>query len=277
MAVFEYLRVSLIEPLDSQNDLFAAIVPKPTRREYLETLFDLERHDFVRYGKPLSFIKDRTIGDIIVGRIGKKVSTPEHDGPEQRYALRIHDKWHPVWVFFDLASDSQLMVVEKGARSNSPIGLAESLFESLAEKKAKSYEIFIEYVSRTEEFWSAVEANRGKITRLEFAFVPPNALGLDEAIKEIVDIAKKDSKAEITKFVHTNKDGGLEPKGDYIEAALSKAGEGAGSVTMKAGGKTIFSSSTNRKTTTVAADDVPKEPDEGALTRLMGRLFGTKK
>src|SRR5690606_6542168 len=111
-----------------------------------------------------------------------------------------------------------------------------------AEWPAHEYKAHIEYVSDRREFWQAVEVYKGQLTKLEFTFVPPNALGLEEVIRSIVDEGTKVG-STATKFVHTNRDGGLNPEGAYVEAALEKTSEGAGSVTLKAGRTTVFSSS----------------------------------
>src|SRR5690606_12505581 len=104
----------------------------------------------------------------------------------------------------------------------------------------------------------------GQLTRLEFTFVPPNALGLENKIKAIVE-AGKGIGSEKTKFAHTNPNGGLDPKGEYVEAALATTAQGAGSVTLKAGQKTVFSSNKNRKVMDIPSDDVPAQRDDGAI------------
>lgn len=274
MAVFEYLRVSLGQPeqgslLGSDGKVFRPI----SRREYLDRIFSRERWDFEYYGNNYSFLKEGVYGNILVARIGKEVIEVEHEGPDKYYAIRMHEKWHPAWMLFDLSKDSQLMAVQTNIAS--PKKLIRALFDRIeADAPNPEYYVFLEYVSQTSEFWRAVEEFKGRITRLEFTFIPPNALGLEEKIRTIVDIARDQSGAQQTRFTHVNKNGGLHPQGEYVEAALQATGEGAGAVSMKAGKMTIYSSSQNRKTKDVPNEEIPQQKDESAIKRLIKLLFG---
>lgn len=276
VAIFEYLRLSLAKP--EQSSLVGSD-GKPfkdiSRRVYLERVFSRDRWDFDYYGNAYTFLRDGVYGDVLVGRIGKQVIDTIHKGPEQGYAIDFVEEWKPVWMLLDLSHDSQLITLQSGLGTSK--NLLRALFDRIeTDTPAREYEAFLEYVSDPQEFWSAVEKYRGRLTRLVFTFVPPNALNLEEKIKAIVE-AGKGIGSESTKFVHANKDGALDPKGEYVDAALEKTAEGAGSVQLKAGKKVVFSSEKNRKTTDIPNDEVPQEKDDGAIAQMVDRLQGGRK
>ncbi|WP_312419769.1 hypothetical protein [Shinella sp.] len=275
MAVFEFLRLSLARPeqgalLGSDGGPALAI----TRRAYLERVLEKKILDFDHYGAQYSFLNYGIYGDTLVGRIGKKVMGSIHTGPDNDYEVEMVEDWKTAWFLLDLSSNSQLIAMQTGVASTK--GLVTSLFKSIENQTAgHEYVAFVEYVSNAQDFWSAVDRYRGRLTRLEFTFVPPNALGLEEEIRAIVDAAKAVG-SEKTKFTHTNSHGALDPKGEYIEAALNKTAEGAGSVEMKAGRKTVFSSAKNRKTIDVATEDLPDTKDETLIEKLKSLVFRPK-
>lgn len=280
MAVFEYLRLSLGKP--EQGNLLAEIeainseigtpYKKLTRREFLEKIFAGDRIDFYHRRQTYIFLKEGRTSDAIYGRIGKKKVERINLGPDERYLPTLQENWQTAWVIFDLRGDSQLIIVQRNIGSPKP--LIRSLFDSI-EKSGQfyEYEFFVEYVSEVNEFWAAVSANQGRISRLEFTFIPPNALGLHESIKEIVDKARDQLNADETKFVHTSAEGALHPSGEYVEAALEKTTEGAGSVLMKAGKTIIYSSSKNRKTVEIANEEVPEPNDDQKAVQLASKMM----
>lgn len=273
MAAFEFLRLSLIKA--NQLSLLGSDA-KPareiSRREYLDRVFANETLDFIYHGTTYTFLKDGVYGDTLVGRIGKKKIESIHRGPDQGYAVELVEGWKPIWCLLDLSSDSQLICVQTGLASSR--NLLRALFNAIERRlPGQEYESYIEYISDGREFWHAVDKYRGRLTRLEFTFVPPNAIGLEEKIRTIVD-AGKEIGSETTKFTHVNPSGGLHPEGEYVEAALAKTSEGAGSVLLKAGQETVYSSSKNRRTITISKDELPAQKDDTAITRLISRLFG---
>lgn len=273
MATFEFLRVSLLVP--DQSELFSSS-GQPfrglSRREYLDQIFSPDVIDFTYRGRNFSFLKHGMWGDILVGRIGKPLIESVHEGPETGYAAKIQENWKPVWMLFDLASDSQLIILDAGISNTK--GIVGALLSHAAQKtEPKYYNIFVEYVSEIQDFWRAVDEYKGRITRLEFSFVPPNALGLKEKIRTLVDTGRNIG-AQTTKFVHTNKDGKLHPEGEYVDAALATAGEGAGSVQMKSGRKVIFSSNKNRKTISISNDEIPTSADQASIEDLIKKTVG---
>lgn len=276
LAVFEFVRLSLAKP--SQTQLFGPDGGPPqeiSRRAYLDRAFESQRIDFTYYGSNYSFLKDGIFNNTLVGRIGKQVLEPIHSGPDSGFAIEMAEEWKPAWMLLDLSIDSQLIAIQTGIANTK--NLIRALFDRIeTSTPSLEYESFLEYVSDEGEFWKAVSDYRGKLTLLEFTFVPPNALGLHEKIKSIVEAAKGVG-SEKTKFAHTNHAGGLNPNGEYIEAALEATTEGAGSVKLKAGKKVVFSSEKNRKTQDIPNDLVPDHKDENSIARMVDNIYGEKK
>lgn len=271
MATFEFLRVSLVAR--DQGDLFAEKfdpADRPEKKRYLETVFEQDRWDFEHNNRRFSLVKEHRYGNTIVFRIGKHKLELGHGGPEQHFPLEYKEDWELAWAVFDMESDSQLFIIQTNI--GSPRRIIESLFGAIETSNPTSpYEFAVEYVSEKSEFWSAAKEYKGKITRIEFSFLPPNALGMSETIKALVVSARTQLGAEKTAFVHTNPDGALHPDKDdeYTNSALDVVSDGGGSVTMKSGISVIYSSGKNKKTKSLGSDDLPENSDDKGAVKTM--------
>ena len=132
-----------------------------------------------------------------------------------------------------------------------------------------SWHVDIEYLQRVEDFWAAARENEGQITELVFEFHPPNGLGGFDKFKELDKIAKQEANGESSSYSLQNRDGGIVPRGDFVESAAEYSSEGGGATILKRGRRVIFNSRRHKREI-----EVPQElmPTSGEVAKVLALL-----
>lgn len=279
MALFEILRVSLAPaaelPLFEQAGINPEVI---TRNRYFELALT-ERHMFLHRRRAYFYMPVTQQDEVYAGVIGRQLSEVVNDGPESNFALMEQKRWIVAFLFFDAADTRQKAALQRNQRVGSPRGLLESFFEHVSEQSSLRYwKPYTEFISSKSDFWKATEEYRGQITSLNFKFLPPNVLGLGQAINDLVREATIGApNAEHVDLKLINKNGQINPAGELVESGLNTATLGGGEVNMKVGTKVIYSSSKNRETQEVEKDDIPSPSAKDRVIALAKRLLGTKK
>lgn len=281
MAVFELLRLSLsiptVGPLLVEDD---ASEPKISREDFLRGLFGTKR-EFFHSGKLFTFAPSPTNSpqeQCLSGYLGKQVEQEFQAGPDQLFAITKEKHWRAAFVTIDISEDSQLLYFEKRA----DVGSAQAIILSFVEQyirdfKGFSWHIDAEYLTVEESFWAAVSEHRGEITEAIFEFVPPNVVRGYDKLKELDRMLKKGSNSDSSAYVLKNKDGALDPKGEFVEGAVKYSSEGVGSIKLKNGRQVLFNSKKNRRSEPVSEELMPREGEQPKILGLIARLFGKKR
>lgn len=281
MAVFELLRLSLsiptVGPLVSD---YQTGEPKISRENFLRGLFGQKR-EFFHSGKLFTFApsptnsgKDKKLS----GFVGKQVEQEFQSGPDMLFAITKEKHWRAAFIAIDISEDSQLLYFEK----RGDVGKAQAIIMSFVEQyirdfKGFAWHIDAEYLTVEESFWAAVSEHRGEITEAIFEFVPPNVVRGYDKLKELDRMLKQGSNSDSSAYVLKNKDGALDPKGEFVEGAVKYSSEGVGSIKLKKGRSVLFNSKKNRRSESVAEDLMPREGEGAKILGLIAALFGKKR
>lgn len=281
MAVFELLRLSLsvptVGPLLEDREIGE---PQISREDFLRGLFS-EKREFFHSGRlftyapsPTNSTKDMKLS----GYIGKQIEQEFQSGPEQLFAITKEKHWRASFVAIDVSDDSQLLYFEK----RGDVGTAQAIILSFIEQytrdfKGFSWHIDAEYLTVEESFWAAVSEHRGEITEVIFEFVPPNVVRGYDKLKELDRMLKQGSNSDSSAYVLKNKDGALDPKGEFVEGAVKYSSEGVGSIKLKKGRQVLFNSKKNRRKEPVPDELMPRDGEQSKILGLMARLFGRKR
>lgn len=281
MAVFELLRLSLSIP--TVGPLISDVQrgePKVSRDDFLRGLFS-EKREFFHSGKlftfapsPTNSINDRQLS----GYVGKQVEQEFQTGPEKLFAITKEKHWRASFVTIDISEDSQLLYFER----RGDVGTAQAIIMSFIEQYIRdfrgfSWHIDVEYLTVEESFWAAVSEHRGEITEAIFEFVPPNVVRGYDKLKELDRMLQQGSNSDSSAYVLKNKDGALDPKGEFIEGAVKYSSEGVGSIKLKRGRSVLFNSKKNRRSEQVAEELMPRGGEKAKILGLVARLFGKKR
>lgn len=281
MADFEMLRLSLSVPTVGPLLTGAgASEPEISREEFLRGMFASKR-EFFHGGRLFTYAPSPTNDDrgfILSGFIGKQVEQEFQSGPDNLFAVTRQKHWKASFVTIDVSSESQLLYFEK----RPDVGSAQSIILSFVEHyirdfKGFSWHIDVEYLTVEASFWAAVSEYRGEITEVVFEFVPPNVLQGYDKVKELDKLITAASNSDSSAYVLKNKDGALDPKGEFVEGAVKYSSEGAGAIKIKNGRKVLFNSKKNRRSELVPEELMPREGQPAKILGLIARLFGRRK
>lgn len=269
MAVFEYLRISLAK---TPAPLFEAT--EMSRQQFLKEALS-KRWDFPHQKRILTY--DPATGDgedIVGGIVGREIREIDSEGPDESWKPVELTHWPYALLAVDIGEREQIAAFQKHSRVGSPRRILSSLLDHIVRQSAYSiWRPQIEYISSSEDFWAAAKAHAGTISSLNFVFVPPNMLRAKEAIDDLVRAASDEANSEETELKLRNPSGNLVPDGDLVKAAVSTATSGGGEVVMKSGTKIIYSSSKNRKTKEIDAEEIPAPSSVELIRSFFKRLI----
>lgn len=275
MATFEYLRISLarIDP----PPLLDRMRTKPalSRQEFLREAFS-EKWNFSYRRKMYAYVPIPQVkgSNIVGGLIGRQLREFHYDGPESDWRIIEQKHWSVSFAGIDISEDVQIAAVQYNPHIGDPRKMMQALLDTISKKRPyDDWHAFVEYVSSEEDFWNAAKRYAGKISSLNFVFVPPNMLRAQAAVNNLVKAAAEEANSEITELKLKNPKHALRAKGDLVAAAVSTATKGAGKVIMKSGKTTVFSSSRNRKTKKIEKDDMPMPSAVESIRKLFKWLL----
>lgn len=254
-----------------------------TRQQFLTRAFGTEVK-FPHRGRHYVFkffhhIDHRFIAGVVARPHTVTISLP----PEQGFLWRITAikptdiaDWETANVFVDTSGDSEGQKV--GMQRHAIVGSPLAVFRSLADyinstNQTSAWSIAVNPMSKQDEFWTAVENNRGNISELDMIFVPPNIWEGQTETEKALRALHKDNLAEEVEVKIKNKDKKLHPKSHRIEQSIDYITKGGGSVRMRAGKKTLFNSDKTVVTET-PKDDMPvQDTTAGKLRDIIMSIF----
>jgi hypothetical protein len=269
MAIFEYLRISLARP---DAPLLEAM--EMSRQEFLREALS-KRWDFPYSKRILTYDPTTTDdGQIVGGIVGREIREIDSEGPDEAWKPIELKHWPHALLAVDIGDTEQIAAFQKHGRVGSPRRVLSSLLDHIVKQPAYSmWHPHVEYISSSDDFWAAAKAHAGTISSLNFVFVPPNMLRAKEAIDDLVRAASNEANSEETELKLKNPGGNLVPAGDLVTAAVTTATSGGGEVVMKSGARIIYSSSKNRKTKEIDAEDIPAPSSVDLIRGFFKRLI----
>lgn len=235
---FDLFRLSLRQR--HQEDLFVS-VERMGREDWIRTLFS-KRVEFSHYGAELIYvpIKGNSSDRYVLGKIGREVSGLEYTGPEDGYQEYIRDTWKATMFVVDPTDheDGQKVAIQFHSEFGKPNALAPRLLIALEEaQELKHFLTAIHPITSSEAFWSFVNRNEGKITKIRFELEVPNMFGAeDEYEREMREFREKEKAQKVV--IEIKNPDGVDPHTERVRFTANKAmSQGTGKVTAKAMGK----------------------------------------
>jgi len=272
MAKFDFLRVSLSKP---EAPLLDDVLKEEISRKEFFTAALSKQHEFAHHKRNFVYVPLANEGDLFVGVLSKHSTESINAGPDSKFEPVDVDKWNIAFLFFDVRDEKQIAVVQQNGKvSTSTKYILESFFKTLSRQPPFSlWRPHVEYIASAKDFWAVAKEYAGKITALQFTFIPPNALRASEAVDELVRAASKEANSESVDMILRNPDGHLKPEGQLVESAVTTATRGGGEIKAKAGKKTIYSSTKNKVVEEIPNQDVPKPSLLQRVLRLGKRML----
>ena len=210
---YNYFRLSLL-PMDRPPLLEAldTVPERGTRQDYLHQLFS-QRIDFEHWKRTMVYvpigIEDRRGGPLMLGRIGRSVSSVENAPPEAGFEEITRPSWRAANVIIDTTdhADGQKIAFQHHVNVGRPLPIATQLIDRINETNPDSgWRIEISPITETRSFWDAVHRHAGEITVAEFSFTTPNVLGIHSKLSEELKNKREQHKAvTVTETLHNPK------------------------------------------------------------------------
>jgi len=251
--------------------------PTITRQDFLKRVLS-KRLDFKHESREYTFLPSANLRfeeTVLSGFIGRKVSQAVNAGPDDAFAKTTAEFYRASFFVIDTRQGEQIGALEK----RNDVGKADRVLASLMVAARKSFgkehtwHTDIEYITNPDTFWNVVDQNRGRITKLEFEFLPSNGLKGFDAWKDFDKALKKEANAKASGYSLKNDEGQLEPEGAEVEAAVEYASEGGGWYKLFAGRRLIFFSRSARRTASPPKEMMPEDTNSPRTARLIDYLL----
>lgn len=209
---------------------------------------------------------------------GRGVKLKGKKGPDQKYAPETIQTNDSVLFVIDLADNSQIAMMEHKNAVGSPKAILDAFFLALRRNDGfRDYEPHVKYITSEETYWTVVKEWRGRITQIDFTFIPPNALQSSQKVMDFIKEASRDAHSDTLQHRYKSETGKLNPNAPIIEGSVEVALQGGGEAVVKSGGRVIFSSSESRMTTDIPSDQVPTSAEAPLIPAFIRRIFGLDK
>ncbi len=169
----------------AQQILFA---PETSKKELMRKL--LEKTYYFDYrGSKLAYTYERSEGDYIFAKIGKKSSIVKHASPEKNFKKEKEEDWPNCMVFINIGENpenGQMIAFEyKRSIFQQPLKQLQEFINKINNKLLQHGLVAtINPVTKEYDFWKIVEQNEGNIEELDLFFAAPNLLNIINTLNE---------------------------------------------------------------------------------------------
>lgn len=274
MATFEKMRISLA--LVEKTELYPdQEEPARNRKEFFEDAFRNRRDFLPSRGKArLTFWPIKAPAGYVAGFFGKEIVQKGLAGPEAAFSEITIENWEIALVIIDTAEDSQVCWMEIKNEVGSPKSILESFFRHLSKNSSfGEWKVFIRYMDSGGKYWKAVRAYRSSLTKIEFTFIPPNALKLRDTVGDFTRLANEQVQADTQKHIYHSRPGQLNAESDLAEASADIAMRGGGEAKAYAGKKKVYDSNDSRTREEISDDDLPTPAQPLFIRRVIEKLW----
>lgn len=275
---FDLFRLSLRKR--QQADISDYLEDTKTRYEWIRHIFS-QQVEFRHRGSDYVYIplQDSGGGEVVVGRLGRKVYQLENRSPEEGYEEYIHDAWKASVIVVDPTEhkDGQKLAFQHNSDVGKPQALAPLLIRAMERKQDwLQFLTSVHPITNKEAFKDYVRRNEGKITRIRFELEVPNMFGAeDEFDKEMKAFRDKEKAQKV--IVEIKNPDGVNAESDRVKFTAEKAmSQGTGTVTASAVGRgNKFSSKEQQESTTIPVEgDGDTEPLVKKASSLASWILG---
>ena len=278
LAKFEKMRVSL-EPASSLSlDGLIDSNNLESRADHLKRVFSQKRDFLNKMGAQLAFIPITAPENYLAGFFAREGSVAARPRKNDSFPQVAHENWELAFFVIDIDNRSQVVWMQSGTSVGSPKGILEAFFESLPKGTIyRQYAASVRYMDSERTYWNAIKENKGRITKLTFEFLPPNALGGTDTVKNFVKAAQIQGNPRSQTHTYKSEPGQMNPEADLLAASAEVAMDGGGNASIHAGAETLWTSSKGRTKETIDDDELPTVNDHSFVERVIQRLFEWRK
>jgi hypothetical protein len=185
MSTFELYRYQLLPASQQQQDLFHVSLTadqiRDRKNEFLNTVLGQELH-FRHRGLEIKHKVELHEGSWFVFKVGAHKSV---DRDTEEFKRERIESWPNLTVIVHNDPDTQIIAISKNIKAFSSTSIVAKLIEHTLALALRSYGLTIQVREQFEKhnFWSIIDSNFGKITRVRFEMVAPNMANISRTLK----------------------------------------------------------------------------------------------
>jgi hypothetical protein len=210
-----------------QAFVFALEIDSPIRFQYLRNQYALVKEKEVK-------------GSYIIASLGKKSTALLHKSPEEGFNEEKIEDWPTVPVFISLSNSpttGQAIAIGTANRVlKKPLPILEALADTLSGRiRPNSFELNVNAISRTSDFWDVVSENKENIENITFTFTAPNLFNANDQLDKELKAASETLNATHLTIGAENKAGGIKltEEQNFTKRAVEYISGGGGQYSMK--------------------------------------------
>ena len=262
-----------LSPREKPPIIDAVAPSRITRQQYLLKTFGEEVSFQYRKRRYVYRFYENTSGVIaaVIGRAHTTTITPKEDFQSQE----ITD-WETANVFIDTSGDAtgQRVAMQKTSHIATPLEVFRGLTDFINRRDPDTdWTISVNPVSKSNEFWSAVDQYQGKITELDLVYIPPNIWGAQSETEKALKSLQAKTNTDEVDVKLKNADGKLELKNETIEQSVDYVTKGGGKAVLKVGRRKVFDTDSAVVIESPEEDVEVQQAPEESLLKLIARLF----
>jgi len=274
MAVFEKMRISLA--LVEKTPMFGdQEKPVRDRRQFLSDAFS-QRHDFLpaRGKAKLTYVPIESPEGYVAGFFGREIVQLGHSGPEAAFSEKVIDNWEISLFVMDVTENSQICWMQIQSEVGSPKSILESFFSHISKNSSfGEWKPIVKYMDSEGVYWDVIRRYKASLTKLEFTFIPPNALNLRDTVASFTKLADQQIGPDTQTHTYKGSPGQMDPESDLAEASANIAMEGGGETKAFAGRKKVYDSNDDRTREEIDDENLPTPQNHSFIRRVIGLLW----
>jgi hypothetical protein len=205
---------------------------------------------FTNAKQQLAFVTHTESDTYIYASLAKSTQVSIQHAPEEGFVVEEVTSWPKVPILINTDNDPQTgQTVAIGINQqifDQPLIQLRKLASELNKRvfKNRGYEMIINPISISNDFWGVVSDYKGKIKALKFSYASPNLFNTNDSLNDELKHARDIFKATNSAVELENGEGGLElPEDDpYIKQSVDYVAQGGGDYRIKLTSRRVITS-----------------------------------
>lgn len=259
----------------SQQSLFPEVKTKP---ELLKEVLS-DKYQFSHGKSELGYVVEKTVGNYIYAKMGKRSSLNLSQSPEQGFQDKKIEHWPNCSIFINLddnpSTGQKIFFEYNRSIFETPLIQLQKLSEEINGALLTSgYVMTVSPVTDQQDFWKVVNENNGEIKELTMNFVAPNLFNLKNKLEDDLRDVHQEYGATHASLSLKNEQTSLSlnPNSPLIKQGLEYITKGGGQYKLRI--KNTIYSSEDKVRSVIEASLNPDELDDGQLKLILDKLFG---
>ncbi|WP_152415431.1 hypothetical protein [Caenispirillum salinarum] len=212
--------------------------------------------------------------DLILGLLQLQKPHDHHRPPEEGGAEVTTDEWQGAYVLVDPTTheQGQRVAVENDVVGK-PSALIRSLVRHINQNSYRPYNIEVDHIFDSQDFWKFAKESGGKLRSIRFDFAVPNMWDTTGDIDRDLRDTREENGAERVQY-GMESSVGVATDTNKIREAVRYSERGAGKITARSLDNKRFSSSRRPAVTEIPRIAAPREVIADALRGLKNWILG---